>query len=62
MSSYDDYLNRWRPRRLGIRANPDGEVHPLKALAIIWGVLLGLPVLIAAISPATMAIFRWISR
>jgi len=62
MSTYEDYLNRWRPRRLGIRTNPEGEVHPLKALALTWGLLLGLPFLVAAIGPMTTAIVRWIGR
>jgi hypothetical protein len=35
-----------------------GEIHPLKALAIIYGALLGLPLLAWIIRPWTGALFR----
>ena len=62
MSGCEDYLNRRRPRRLGLRTYRGGEIHPLKAFAIIWSVLLKLPFLAATISPATTAIVRRICR
>jgi hypothetical protein len=37
-----------------------GEIHPLKALAIIYSVLVGVPLLASIISPWTGALFRWI--
>jgi hypothetical protein len=37
-----------------------GEIHPLKALAIIYSVLVGVPLLASIISPWTGAFFPWI--
>jgi hypothetical protein len=63
-SDYTDYLRRWEPRRLGFRAKADGETHPVKALAIVSGVLLGIPLLVSVIDPVTKAIslplFGWL--
>jgi hypothetical protein len=35
-----------------------GEIHPLKALLIIYSVLAGVPLLASIISPWTGAVFR----
>jgi hypothetical protein len=49
MSEYEDYLMR-SPRRLRFAANQDGEIHPLKAIAIVClGVLVVSPIIGAAI-------------
>ena len=37
-----------------------GEIPPLKALAIIYSVLVALPLLGSIISPWTGAVFRWL--
>jgi hypothetical protein len=57
MSDSTDYLRRWEPRRLGFGAKTDGEIHPVKALAIVYGVLVSVPLLVSVISPVTKAIF-----
>jgi len=35
-----------------------GDLHPLKALAIVYAVLVGVPLLASIISPWTGALFR----
>ncbi|HEV8066583.1 MAG TPA: hypothetical protein VGP76_02520 [Planctomycetaceae bacterium] len=35
-----------------------GEIHPLKALAIVYAVLVGVPLLASIISPWTAVAFR----
>jgi hypothetical protein len=37
-----------------------GEIHPLKALAIVYTVLVGVPLLASIIRPWTGAVFRWL--
>jgi hypothetical protein len=59
MSHYEHYLSRGGAKRLGFGTKPDGEIHPLKALAIVFLVLGGIPFLASIISPVTGAIYRW---
>lgn len=47
MREYEDCLRRGGSRRLGFGKKPDGEIHPLHSLAIIYGVLLGLALLVS---------------
>jgi hypothetical protein len=61
-SGYSDYLNRYRPRRLGFGARPTREVHPAWALALVYGVFLGASAAAAIIRPVTNAAFLLIFR
>jgi hypothetical protein len=57
----DEHLERTFEARLAARKkwyDRMGEIPPLKALAIIFLVLLGVPLLASIISPWTGAVFR----
>lgn len=54
MSHYEDYLSRGGSKRLGFGTKPDGEVHPVKALAIVCLVLGGVPFLASILCPVAV--------
>jgi len=59
----DKLLERDFESRLAARKkwyDHKGEIHPLYALAIIYLVLVGVPLLDSIISPRTGALFRWL--
>ena len=59
----DEHLERDFESRLAARkkwCDRKGEIHPLSSLAIIYGVLLGLPLLASMVSPWAGAFFRWL--
>jgi hypothetical protein len=59
----DKQLERDFESRLAARKkwyDRKGQIPPLKALVIIYSVLVGLPLLASVISPRTGALFRWL--